>query len=190
MIYKWPQIQYSVFQYDDNTEYQFIGRSLMSRYPYLLRPKWTSKTERISNLFTYQDWIPVQTIFKWPEIQYLVFQYDYNTEYQFIGCSLMSRYPNPLRPKWTSKTGRLSNLFTYQDWNPDQMISKWPQNQYSVFQYNDNTEYQFIGRFLKSMYPNPLRPKWTSKTERIPNLLHTRIETQSKRSLNGLKFNI
>ena len=33
------QIQYSVFQYDDNTEYQFIGRSLMSRYPNPLRPK-------------------------------------------------------------------------------------------------------------------------------------------------------
>ena len=42
---------------------------------------------------------PEQTIFKCPQIQYLVLQYDENTKYKFIGRSLMSRYPNPLRPK-------------------------------------------------------------------------------------------
>ena len=41
-----------------------------------------------------------------------------------------------------------------------------------------------------SRYPNPLRPNRTSKTGPKSNLLRTRIETQSKRSPNGLKFNI
>ena len=40
---------------------------------------------------------PLETISKWSEILYLVFQYDDNIEYQFIGRSLMFRYPNPLR---------------------------------------------------------------------------------------------
>ena len=31
--------------------------------------------------------------------------------------------------------------FTYQDWNPDQTISKLPEIQYLVLQYYDNTEY-------------------------------------------------
>ena len=38
-------------------------------------------------------------------------------------------------------------------------------------------------------YPNPLRLKSTSKTGSKSNLLRTRIETQTKRSRNGLKFN-
>ena len=42
--------------------------------------------------------------------------------------------------------------FTYQDWNPDQTISKWPQIKYLVFQYHDNKEYKFIGRSLMSRY--------------------------------------
>ena len=41
---------------------------------------------------------------------YLVVQYDDTTKYKFIGRSLMTRYPNTLRPNWTSKTGRKSNL--------------------------------------------------------------------------------
>ena len=58
----------------------------------------------------------------------------------------MSRYPNPLLPKLTFKTGR-----------SDETISKWPEIQYLVFQYYDNTEYQFIGRSLIPTYPNHLR---------------------------------
>ena len=139
--------------------------------------------------FTYQDWNPDRRISKWPEIQYLVFEYDDNIENQFIGRSLLSRYANPLRPSWTSKTWRKSNL-TYQDWNPDQPMSKWPEIQYLVFQYYDYIEYKFISRSLLSRYPNPLRPYWTSKTWCKSNLLRTTIETQTKGSRNGLKFNI
>ena len=29
--------------------------------------------------------------------------------------------------------------FTYQDWNPEQTISKWPQIQYLVVQHDENT---------------------------------------------------
>ena len=136
--------------------------------------------------FTYQDWNPDQTISKLHDIRYLVLQYDDNTEYKFIGCYLKSRYPNALRPKWTSKTARISNLLQ----TGIETQTKWPQIQYLVLQYDDNTEYQYIGRSLTSRYPNPLRPKWTSKIGRISNLLLTRIETSTKRSPNGLKFNI
>ena len=73
---------------------------------------------------------------------------------------------------------------------PDEMIWKWHEIHYLVFQYYDNIEYQFIGRSLMFRYPNPLRPKSTSKTGSKSNLLRTRIETQRKRSRNGLKFNI
>ena len=73
---------------------------------------------------------------------------------------------------------------------PDQTISRWPEIQYLVFQYNENIEYQFIGGSLMSRYPNPLRPYRTSKTGSKSNLLRTRIETHSKQSRNGLKFNI
>ena len=41
---------------------------------------------------------PEQTISKWLEIQCIVLQYYDNTEYQFIGRSLISWYPNPLWP--------------------------------------------------------------------------------------------
>ena len=41
---------------------------------------------------------PDQTISKLPEIQYLALRYYDNTEYKFIGRSLMSRHPNALRP--------------------------------------------------------------------------------------------
>ena len=70
------------------------------------------------------------------------------------------------------------------------MMSKWRQIQYLVLQYDDNTEYKFIGRFLVSKLPNPLRPNWTFKTGRKSNLLRNRIETQTKRSRNGVKLNI
>ena len=39
-----------------------------------------------------------------PFIQALLFQYHDNTKYKFLGHSLVSRYPNPLRPSSTSKT--------------------------------------------------------------------------------------
>ena len=52
-----------------------------------------------ANLTFYVGLKPEQMISKWPEIKYLVFQYYENTAYQFIGRSIMSRYPNPLRPK-------------------------------------------------------------------------------------------
>ena len=133
---------------------------------------------------------PDQTISKWPQIQYLVFQYDDNTEYKFIGRSFMSRYPMPLRSKWTSKTWRKSNLLHTRIETPDQTISKWLEIQYLVLQYDDNTDYKFIGCFVMSWYPNPLRPKWSFKTRRICNLLRTRIETWTKRSPNDLKFKI
>ena len=42
---------------------------------------------------------PDQTISKLPKIQYLALRYYDNTEYKFIGRSLMSRHPNALRPK-------------------------------------------------------------------------------------------
>ena len=69
-------------------------------------------------------------------------------------------------------------------------MSKYPEIQYLVFQYYDYIEYKFIGRSLVSRYPNPLRPYWTSKTRRKSNFLRSSIETQTKQSRNGLKFNI
>ena len=56
---------------------------------------------------------------------YLVFPYDDNTEYKFIGRSLSTKYPNPLRPNWTSKKERKSNLLRTRIQNPDQTISKY-----------------------------------------------------------------
>ena len=58
-------------------------------------------------------------------MQYLELQYDDNTEYKFIGRSLSTRYPNPLRPNWTSKKGRKSNLLRTRIQNPAQTISKY-----------------------------------------------------------------
>ena len=69
-------------------------------------------------------------------------------------------------------------------------MSKWPQIQYLVLQYDDNIEYKFIGRSFVSRRPNPLRPNLISKTGRKSNLLRTTIETQTKQCPNDLKFNI
>ena len=60
----------------------------------------------------------------------------------------MFRYPNPLRPKSTSKTGSKSNLLRTRIETPEQTISKWTKIQYLVLQYDDTTEYKFIGRSL------------------------------------------
>ena len=53
-----------------------------------------------ANLSSYVPLLnPDQTISKLPEIQYFALRYYDNTEYKFIGRSLMSRNPNALRPK-------------------------------------------------------------------------------------------
>ena len=58
------------------------------------------------------------------KIPYLVLRYDHNTEYKFIGRSLSTSYPNPLRPNLTSKKGCKFNLLRTNIQNPDQTISK------------------------------------------------------------------
>ena len=106
----------------------------MSRYPNPFADEMNLQNSTQILLFTYQDWNPNQTISKWPEIQYLLFQYEDNTEYQFIGRSLMSRYPNHFADEMNLQNSTQILPFTYQDWTPDQTISKLPEIQYLVFQ--------------------------------------------------------
>ena len=140
--------------------------------------------------FTYRNWNPDQTISKLPEIQCLVLQYYDNREYKIIGRCLISRHPNALRPKWTSKTWRKSNhLRTWIETRTKRSLNDLKFNSY----YSNTmttTNIIFLGRSLMSRYPNPLRSKWTSKTWRKSNLLRTGIETPTKPSRNCLKFNV
>ena len=101
MIYSiWSKTKFEVL---DTSTMILAFRSC--RIQYIVAAK-ASLREKLTNL------LPCQvSISKWPEIKYLVFQCFDNTEYQFIGRSLVFRYANPFRPYWTSKTGSKSNHF-------------------------------------------------------------------------------